>query len=57
MDLIVVKFENAKVTYTEDYRVIVDGFLYPRQLACVNRMIDDYKIQSKMDAGAARSAK
>lgn len=46
--LLFLRFSAGTVTYREDFRVFIEGSLWPRELEAADRVIEIYKQQSKL---------
>ncbi len=47
--LLVIRFSDGEVTYTRDFRIILNGSLWPRQLEAANAMIRIFKLCHRED--------
>lgn len=48
-DRLMIRFGKSTIYYSEEFAVIIDGALWPRQLKAVNHIIDIYKECSRLD--------
>jgi hypothetical protein len=47
--LLLIKFQNGTVRYTNEFKIILEGTLYPRHLEAANTIIKVYKAVSRED--------